>query len=279
MFAESQGAIGFATKGSLLPRFVNFNRGIRLGETSPMHETPYRRAKFVLYSTSHSAKLIALKKETSKNDQAQSTAAAVREERRRIFRELHDRALQLLSTVRLRAEVCRREFIRDPEALEKELLIIEENTQLAVAEIRRLLSESQSETDLVAGTLERRLREEIEIFRSRSGMQLTFHCAVDCRSLPYTVERELYFALREGVINAIRHSRASELRLFLTHENQTCKASLQDDGTGFDLESTEGGSHYGLRIMRERIEKLGGQFAIDTAPGKGTRISMTVPLR
>jgi signal transduction histidine kinase len=43
------------------------------------------------------------------------------------------------------------------------------------------------------------------------------------------------------------------------------------------LASTEGGSHYGLRIMRERIEKLGGRFTIDTAPGKGTRISMTVP--
>jgi signal transduction histidine kinase len=220
-----------------------------------------------------------LKKESSKNGRAQSEAvAAAREERRRIFRELHDRTLQLLSSVRLRAEVCRREYIRDPKALEKELLIIEENTELAVAEIRRLLSESQADTDLVAGTLERRLREEMEIFRSRSGLQLTFHCAIDSRSLPYTVERELYFTLREGVINAIRHSRASELRLSLANDNGICKASLEDDGTGFDLGSTEGGSHYGLRIMRERIEKLGGRFVIDTAPGKGTRISMSIPI-
>ena len=218
-----------------------------------------------------------MKKESSKNGRAQGEAvAAAREERRRIFRELHDRALQLLSSVRLRAEVCRREFIRDPTALEKELLIIEENTELAVAEIRRLLSESQAETDLVAGTLERRLREEMEIFRSRSGLQLTFHCAIDSHSLPYSVERELYFTLREGVINAVRHSRATELRLSLSHNNGECRASLEDNGTGFDLASTEGGSHYGLRIMRERIEKLGGQFAIDTAPGKGTRISMSI---
>ncbi len=53
--------------------------------------------------------------------------AAAREERRRIFRELHDRTIQLLSSVRLRAEVCRREYIRDPKALEKDLLIIEES--------------------------------------------------------------------------------------------------------------------------------------------------------
>ena len=219
-----------------------------------------------------------MKKESSKNGRVQSEAvAAAREERRRIFRELHDRALQLLSSVRLRAEVCRRELIDNPKALEKELLIIEENTQGAVAEIRRLLTESQADTDLVAGTLERRLREELELFRSRSGLQLTFHSTIDSHSLPYAVERELYFALREGVINAVRHSRASELRLSLSHDNGTCRAWLEDDGTGFDLASTEGGSHYGLRIMRERIEKLGGQFAIDTAPGKGTRISMSIP--
>lgn len=219
-----------------------------------------------------------MKKDLSKNGRVPNEAvAAVREERRRIFRELHDRALQLLSSVRLRAELCRRELIGDPKALEKELLIIEENTELAVAEIRRILSESQADTDLVAGTLERRLREEMEIFRSRSGLQLTFHCAIDSHSLPYAVERELYFTLREGVINAVRHSRASELRLSLANDNGTCRASLEDDGTGFDLAATGGGSHYGLRIMRERIEKIGGRFTIDTAPGKGTRISITVP--
>ncbi len=245
-----------------------------------MTPLPPRKIRAILGQSTGKAHIEALKKESSKNGRVQSEAvAAAREERRRIFRELHDRALQLLSSVRLRAEVCRRELIRDPKALEKELLIIEENTELAVAEIRRLLSESQADTDLVAGTLERRLREEMEIFRSRSGLQLTFHCAIDSHSLPHAVERELYFTLREGVINAVRHSRASELRLSLSHDDGTCKAFLEDDGTGFDLASTEGGSHYGLRIMRERIEKLGGRFTIDTAPGKGTRISMTVPLR
>ena len=202
----------------------------------------------------------------------------MREERRRIFRELHDRALQLLSSVRLRAEVCRRELIGNPPALEMELRTIEDNTEVAVAEIRRVLADNQGDTDLVAGTLERRLREELEIFRSRSGLQLTFQCAIDKPSLPYTVERELYFTLREGVINAVRHSRASDLLLSLSNDDGTCSATLEDNGTGFDLAATEGGSHYGLRIMRERIEKLGGRFVIDTAPGKGTRISMTIPL-
>jgi len=220
-----------------------------------------------------------LKKESPKISRARSDAiAAIREERRRIFRELHDRALQLLSSVRLRAEICRRELLDNPTALEHELLVIEENTANAVAEIRRVLSESQDDIDMVAGTLERRLREELDIFRARAGLQLTFQCTIDSHSLPPTVERELYFTLREGVINAVRHSRASELKLSLSHDDGTLSATLEDNGVGFDPAQTEGGSHYGLRIMRERIEKLGGHFALDAAPGKGTRIAITVPV-
>jgi signal transduction histidine kinase len=222
---------------------------------------------------------VAKKQPDNREPQDKVATAAAREERRRIFRELHDQVLQLLSSVRLRAEVCRRELIGNPQALEKELCTIEENTEVAVAEIRRLLSETQTESDLIAGTLERRLREELEIFRSRSGLRLNFQCNIGNHRLPYDVERELYFTLRESIINVIRHSRASELKLSLFQNDTTCTATVEDNGSGFNMASIAGGSHYGLRIMRERIEKLGGQFSIDTAPGKGTRIAMTIPIQ
>jgi len=214
------------------------------------------------------------KKTQDANDAA---TAAAQEERRRIFRELHDRALQLLSSVRLRAEVCRHELLNKPEVLAKELRTIEENTEVAVAEIRRLLSESQSETDLVPGTLERRLREELEIFRSRSGLKLNFQCAVGTHRLPRDLERELYFTLREGIINVIRHSRASELKLSLSAIAGGYRATLEDNGIGFDPAALQSSTHYGVRIMRERIEKAGGQFALESAPGNGTRILISVP--
>jgi NarL family two-component system sensor histidine kinase LiaS len=218
-------------------------------------------------------------KESAKQSQANDAAAtaAALEERRRISRELHDRVLQLLSSVRLRAEVCRRELISQPEELDKELQTIERATDGAIAEIRRLLADSAAQTDLTAGTLERRLREEMEIFRARSGIKLDFHCTIRADSLPESVERELYFSLREGIINAIRHSRASELKLSLIEDGPVCRATLTDNGTGFELSATEGGSHYGLRIIKERIETVGGSLAIVTAPGQGTRISIEVP--
>jgi two-component system, NarL family, sensor histidine kinase LiaS len=222
-----------------------------------------------------------LKKKQPKNVDLQNNTAtaAVLEERRRIHRELHDRVLQLLSSIRLRAEVCRRELTEHPEALEQELQTIERTTDKAITEIRLLLADSQTQSDLIAGTLERRLREELEIFRARAGLKLDFQCEISPHSLPLEVERELYFALREGVINAIRHSRATELKLRLSRERNTYRATLQDNGSGFDFAATEGGSHYGLRIMRERIQNVDGHLAIDTAPGKGTRVSIDIPIK
>ncbi len=206
-------------------------------------------------------------------------AAAAAQERRRISRELHDRVLQLLSSVRLRAELCRREFMNRPDVLEKELATIEQTIERAVAEIRRLLADDRTASEIVAGSLERRLREEMDIFRARSGMKLEFHCAVRARALPLEVERELYFALREGLINAVRHSRASELILTLLQEGPSCKAFLIDNGAGFNLAAINSDTHYGLRILRERIEKVGGNLKIDTAEGQGTRISIDIPVK
>lgn len=216
-----------------------------------------------------------LKKPVSGKVDGSSDAAS--EERRRISRELHDRVLQLLSSVRLRAELCRRELINNPEVLEKELATIEKTADRAVAEIRRLLADNSSPPDLIAGSLERRLREELEIFCARSAMKVEFRCAIGSHSLAAETERELYFALREGLINAIRHARASELRLELFQDGPICKAVLGDNGSGFDLACIEGDNHYGLRIIRERIESIGGSVSIDTAPGEGTRISIAVP--
>ncbi len=223
-----------------------------------------------------------MKKQTSNKGELATqgeTAPGAVEERRRISRELHDRVLQLLSSLRLRAELCRRELINRPEVLEKELTTIEQTAERAVAEIRRLLADDRTASEIVAGSLERRLTEEMEIFRARSGMKLEFRCAVGAHVLPLEVERELYFALREGLINAVRHSRASELILTLAQEGPSCKASLTDNGSGFDLAAVNSETHYGLRILRERIERVGGNLRIDTAAGQGTRISIEVPVK
>jgi signal transduction histidine kinase len=204
---------------------------------------------------------------------------AVTEERQRIARELHDRVLQLLSSARLRAESSRRQLLDDRVALEKELQSIEENIDHAITEIRNLLMESQAVEEIQAGSLERRLKQELEIFRARTGFKLDFQCTIGTKNLPAAVERELYFTLREGILNAVRHSRATELHLALTKTPEGCEAALRDNGVGFELAATGASSHYGLKGMRERIQKVGGEFVVETAPGKGTEIKIAIPFR
>ncbi|TMA59748.1 MAG: histidine kinase [Deltaproteobacteria bacterium] len=101
-------------------------------------------------------------------------ANAVTEERQRISRELHDRVLQLLSSVRLRAESCRRQLLDDRGVVENELRTIEDNIEKAITEIRNLLTENETGEELQAGTLERRLRQEMEIFFASTGFKLDF---------------------------------------------------------------------------------------------------------
>jgi len=200
------------------------------------------------------------------------------EERQRISRELHDRVLQLLASLRLRAETCRRELLDNRSALENELQTIEDNIDKAIIEIRNLLSENQSAEDLQAGTLERRLKQELEIFCARTGFKLDFRCAIGPHNLPIVIERELYFTLREAILNTVRHSRATELHLWLKTTDRGCEARLRDNGVGFDTASVGGTSHYGLAGMRERIRKIGGTLTLDTAAGKGTDIKIRIPL-
>jgi len=286
MFPIITASVYFALKGTLVVALV----GIGLGELARMFM--FQRSDANEFFAIQGAGLFAVaiilgvlstlnqrQNQTlvSRNETAAQTA--IEEERKRVSRELHDRVLQLLASVRLRAELCRTELTGNPQELERELETIIRAADSALTEIRNLMAEKQTGSDLVAGTLERRLREEMEIFRARTGLNLKFQCMIATQSLPYEVERELYFALREGIINSVRHSRASELNLSLSQNEMTYNVHLSDNGAGFDLTSIEGSTHYGLRSMKQRIEKFGGQLSIQTAPGKGTRIFISVPVQ
>ena len=177
----------------------------------------------------------------------------------------------------MRAETCRQQLLGNRKAVEVELQNIEASVDKAIIEIRNLLTEHQSTEELQAGSLERRLKQELEIFCARTGFKLDFRCSIGADKLPKEVEKELYFTLREGILNAVRHSRATELHLSLKKTPEGCEAALRDNGVGFDPTRTEGSSHYGLKGMSERVSKIGGELTVKTAPKKGTEIKITVP--
>src|SRR3970040_185185 len=147
-----------------------------------LHRVKKRRASptapFGELENRFGAQLLKTVEEKTKKS-AGDASNAVSEERQRISRELHDRVFHLLSGTRLRAETSRHPLLDNRAALEKELHVIEENIVKAITEIRNLLTENQNPEELQAGSLERRLKQELEIFLARTGFQIDFRCALE----------------------------------------------------------------------------------------------------
>jgi signal transduction histidine kinase len=99
--------------------------------------------------------------------------------------------------------------------------------------------------------------------------------------LPAVVETTVYRVVHEALNNASRHAQPSRIGVVLKHSARVLHCGIDDDGVGFDLTALEnrGGERgFGLVGMRDQIELLGGTFQIDSAPGRGTRLTMTIPL-
>jgi signal transduction histidine kinase len=201
---------------------------------------------------------------------------ATQEERRRIARELHDRLLQVLASLTLRLETCRRYLVQSPAELSQELQSMEEAARSSMVDIREFLAGKDSPS-LAPGMLMDKLREEVRFLRDELGLRVIVESEPEELAISPEVEQQLYYVLREGLMNIARHAQASRAELFLKQKEKIIRGELKDDGVGFSIPSAgDRGNGLGLTTMRQRIEKLGGTLSIETAPGKGTRIQFSV---
>jgi signal transduction histidine kinase len=117
------------------------------------------------------------------------------------------------------------------------------------------------------------------ITKMTAGTSLQAELTVDGtpRKLPAEVEQNLLRIGQEALTNALRHARASHFTAKLTFRPEAVLLSLKDDGCGFDVASRHEG--FGLTGMKERVESMAGRLQIESAPGKGTTISLVLPVR
>ncbi|HXG53580.1 MAG TPA: sensor histidine kinase [candidate division Zixibacteria bacterium] len=210
------------------------------------------------------------------------TAAEVAtlEERRRIMRELHDGLLQTLATQILRLEGCRRQYLTAPGELDQELRALEDDTRNAMKEIREFLAGKEIRA-FPPGMMLEKLREDLKFMNSALGLRVLLETEPENLSVPEAVEQDLYFVLREALMNVTRHSQASRTEIILKQGGEALEGSLSDDGVGFVSNggTPPAGPGLGLITMKERMEKNGGKLLVESSPGKGTRISFVLPLR
>ncbi len=98
----------------------------------------------------------------------------------------------------------------------------------------------------------------------------------DPRSLPATWEEDLLHIGQEALTNVLRHAEAANFKARITFDRDHARLDFRDDGRGFDSAAQRDG--FGLRGMRERVDRMGGEIVIRSEPGTGSAISVTVPL-
>jgi len=85
--------------------------------------------------------------------------------------------------------------------------------------------------------------------------------------------------MQELLSNAVHQNQATLVKVQMDIGNDAVRLSMDDNGKGFDIDSLAKESNLSLKLIKDRAEMLGGQFEIDSAPGKGARVTLTIPLR
>ncbi|WP_035305097.1 sensor histidine kinase [Actinokineospora inagensis] len=197
-----------------------------------------------------------------------------RDERHRIARELHDQAAHAVGVALQQLELHEAYQHSDPPMATKRL----ESAQAAMREaldVVRNLARELRESAVETGGLERALSAYLSWqvpADIRAGLSVTGDLTV-----PGEVSQELYFVLREAIRNTVLHAGARNLEVVVAADAHGIRAMVHDDGRGFDVTAAMSqATGVGLWSMRERLELLDGTLDIDSAPGKGTVISIHI---
>jgi signal transduction histidine kinase len=190
------------------------------------------------------------------------------EQRRRIERDLHDGAQQRLVALALELRLAQRELggNLDPQ-VERILTEAVDQLQVAVEELRELARGVHP-----AVLTEEGLGGALESLASRTPLPVRIESAPGAR-LPPEIEAAAYFVACEAIANAVKHSRATGIRVNTNRRDGRLVIEVEDDGIGGAREN--GGS--GLRGLVDRVEAHGGTLRVESEPGKGTRVIGELP--
>jgi PAS domain S-box-containing protein len=198
--------------------------------------------------------------------------AAVLEERDRLARDLHDAVTQTLFSASVIAKSLPDIWEKDPAIGRTYLEQLPRLLQGALAEMRTLLIELRPSA-LRDKTLGQLLELLADAARAHTGAIVSLNVESEC-PLPEDVTIALYRIAQESLNNVAKHAEASEVNVRLICDPEEVVLHIADDGYGFDPETIPPG-HLGVGIMRERAQKIGATFQIDSKSGDGTIVIVT----
>lgn len=210
-----------------------------------------------------------------------SRAGAV--ERARVARELHDGAIQALIGVEMEVDVLRREAARngDSSSMEPRLERIQDMLRDQVLDLRTLMQQMKP-LEMSPAQLLDHLADAVERFRRDTGISAEFVSGLEDVSLSPRACRELVRITQEALANVRKHSRAQRVLVTFGMHGSEWTLVVEDDGRGFDFTGRKSlpeldASRKGPAIIKERVRLLGGRLEIESSPGEGSRLHITLP--
>lgn len=211
---------------------------------------------------------------------AEEAKAAGMAERQRLARELHDSVSQALFSMTLHARTAERRLeALGPEAgpAQEEVQRLQELTRGALAEMRALIFELRPDA-LAEEGLGAALTKQAAAMSAREQVAISVDAPAQRLPVSTDAEQHLYRIALEAMNNALKHAHPTRIEVALTVSAQGVDLLVRDDGIGFDT-TVERPGHLGLGTMGDRARSLGGRMQVESAPGHGTRVGVTVPLR
>jgi signal transduction histidine kinase len=204
---------------------------------------------------------------------------AVLEERTRIAREFHDTLEQELAAITIQLETVSAQFDQSPRVARQMLELARNMTRRSLFEARRSVWDLRSHL-LENSNLVTALAEVAKLTPRSPRVQIAVQTSGTPRKLPPQMENNLLRVAQEALANALKHAQATRIAVNLDYQPAKVSLRVTDDGVGFDTANpsvNQNSGHFGLLDMSERAEKMGGRYAMISAPGQGTEIRVEVP--
>lgn len=201
--------------------------------------------------------------------------AAVGEERALIARELHDSIAQSLAFLKIQVQLLRSAVQKDqPVLVQTTLDELDVGLRESINDVRELLVHFRTRTN--TDDIEAALQETLQKFQHQTGLPTRLEVEGQGLPLPPDVQVQVLHVLQEALSNVRKHARASHVSLEVV-KSAHWRFTVRDNGAGFDVTHAHGASHVGMKIMRERAERIGAQVKVVSSPDHGTAVILTLP--
>ncbi|HGA0798360.1 TPA: sensor histidine kinase [Streptococcus agalactiae] len=213
--------------------------------------------------------------QSKENSRILKSREIVKQERKRIARDLHDTVSQdLFAASMVLSGIAQNVSQLDVDQVGSQLLAVEEMLQHAQNDLRILLLHLRP-VELENKTLSEGFRMILKELTDKSDIEVVYHESI--LTLPKKIEDNIFRIGQEFISNTLKHSQASRLEVYLNQTENELQLKMIDNGIGFDMDSVYDLS-YGLKNIEDRVEDLAGNLQLLSQPGKGVAMDIRLPL-